>query len=59
MFESPYDTFFVEFLFSNGRAFFLDSTSLVGSWIFDEYILSGEESEIWIWSIIFLTIAVS
>ena len=31
MFESPYDTYFVEFSPFNGGAFFLDGTLVVGS----------------------------
>ena len=41
MFESPYATIFVEFPPSNGGAFFVSGTTLLGYWAFGESFLSG------------------
>ena len=41
MFESPYATIFVEFPTSNGEAFFVYGTTLLGYWAFGESFLSG------------------
>ena len=58
MFESPHAKQIIECPPSNGQAFFLDGATVVGSWAFDESLLSGEDFEILIWPILDAIIAV-